>query len=75
MSGAKEEDIKNELEKAGLPRSGQVDLYDGITGLPFSRKVTVGMLYMMKLIHMVKDKMHTRSIGPYFSYHSTTIRW
>jgi DNA-directed RNA polymerase subunit beta len=65
MSGAKEEDIKNELEKAGLPRSGQVDLYDGITGLPFSRKVTVGMLYMMKLIHMVKDKMHTRSIGPY----------
>jgi len=65
LLGANENDIKEELKKAGLPESGQVTLYDGKTGLPFPKKVTVGYMYMMKLIHMVEDKIHMRSIGPY----------
>jgi len=65
LSGAKEEDIKKELKAAGLPEDGKVVLYDGITGEPFPEKVTVGYIYMMKLIHMVADKIHMRSIGPY----------
>jgi len=65
LLGATEEDIKQELKKAGLPESGQVTLYDGRTGLPFPKKITVGYIYMMKLIHMVEDKIHMRSIGPY----------
>jgi DNA-directed RNA polymerase subunit beta len=65
LSGATEEDIKAELKKAGLPEDGKVTLYDGRTGLPFSEKITVGYIYMMKLIHMVKDKVHARAIGPY----------
>ncbi len=65
LSGATEKDIKEELKKAGLPEDGKVVLYDGRTGLPFSEKITVGYIYMMKLIHMVEDKIHMRSIGPY----------
>ena len=65
LSGADERDIKEELKKAGLPEDGKVVLYDGRTGLPFSERITVGYVYMMKLIHMVEDKMHMRSIGPY----------
>jgi len=65
LLGANKEDIKKELKLAGLPESGQVTLYDGKTGLPFSRQITVGYMYVMKLIHMVDDKVHARSIGPY----------
>jgi DNA-directed RNA polymerase subunit beta len=65
FSGATEKDIKEELKKANLPENGKVTLYDGRTGLPFSEKITVGQIYMMKLIHMVEDKIHARSIGPY----------
>jgi len=65
LSGAAEKDIKSELKLAGLPEDGKVRLYDGRTGLPFPGKITVGYIYMMKLIHMVKDKIHMRSIGPY----------
>ena len=65
LLGATEKDIKAELKAAGLPEDGQVVLYDGRTGQPFPRKVTVGYIYMMKLIHMVEDKIHMRSIGPY----------
>jgi DNA-directed RNA polymerase subunit beta len=65
LSGASEEDIKKELKEAGLPKNGKVVLYDGRTGEPFEERVTVGYLYMMKLIHMVEDKIHMRSIGPY----------
>jgi len=65
LAGATENDIKEELKKAGLPEDGKMILYDGRTGLPFSEKVTVGYIYMMKLIHMVEDKIHMRSIGPY----------
>lgn len=65
LLGANKEDIKKELREAGLPESGQVTLYDGRTGLPFPRKITVGYMYVMKLIHMVDDKVHARSIGPY----------
>ncbi|HOX29846.1 MAG TPA: DNA-directed RNA polymerase subunit beta [Candidatus Paceibacterota bacterium] len=65
LSGATEQDIREELKKAGLPEDGKVVLYDGRTGLPFPNKITVGYIYMMKLIHMVEDKIHTRSIGPY----------
>ncbi|MBU3918546.1 DNA-directed RNA polymerase subunit beta [Patescibacteria group bacterium] len=65
LSGAKEEDIKEELKKAGLPEAGKIVLYDGKTGEPFLEKVTVGYMYIMRLIHMVGDKIHMRSIGPY----------
>lgn len=65
MAGATERDIKEELKKAGLSEDGKVNLYDGRTGLPFSEKITVGCIYMMKLVHMVEDKIHMRAIGPY----------
>ena len=65
LAGAKEKDIKEELKKAGLSEDGKVVLYDGQTGLSFPEKITVGCLYMTKLIHMVEDKIHMRSIGPY----------
>ncbi len=65
MAGAVEADIKQELKKAGFSEDGKMVLYDGRTGLPFSEKITVGYIYMMKLIHMVEDKIHMRSIGPY----------
>ena len=65
LSGAVEGDIKGELKKAGLPEDGKVSLYDGSTGEVFPQKVTVGVMYIMKLIHMIKDKIHMRSIGPY----------
>ncbi|MDR3156215.1 MAG: DNA-directed RNA polymerase subunit beta [Holosporaceae bacterium] len=65
FDGAQEQDIVSALEKAGLDGSGQVTLYDGRTGEPFDRKITVGCIYMLKLHHMVDDKIHARSIGPY----------
>ncbi len=65
FDGATEEDVKFYLRKAGLPEDGKVDLYDGITGDKFRNKVTVGYMYMMKLEHMVDDKIHARSTGPY----------
>ena len=65
MAGANEKDIKEELKKAGYPEDGKFVLYDGRTGLPFADKITVGYMYMIKLIHMVDDKIHMRSIGPY----------
>lgn len=65
FDGAKEEDIVHWLGKAGLDASGQVTLVDGRTGEPFDRKVTVGYIYMLKLHHLVDDKIHARSIGPY----------
>ena len=65
LLGANKEDIKVELAEAGLPLSGQSILYDGRTGQPFPKPITVGYMYMMKLIHMVDDKVHARSIGPY----------
>ena len=65
LLGANKEDIKKELKEAGLPESGQAILYDGKTGSPFPKPITVGYMYVMKLIHMVDDKVHARSIGPY----------
>ena len=65
FDGAKEEEIEQCLRRAGLPVSGQSILYDGRTGEPFHQPVTVGILYMMKLHHLVDDKIHARSIGPY----------
>ena len=65
FDGATEDEIKNMLELAGLPRSGQVELLDGRTGEPFDRPVTVGYMHMLKLHHLVDDKMHARSTGPY----------
>jgi DNA-directed RNA polymerase subunit beta len=65
FDGASETDIVAMLERAGLSPSGQVTLIDGRTGEPFDRKVTVGYIYMMKLHHLVDDKIHARSIGPY----------
>ena len=65
FDGAVEKDIVNMLEKAGLPTSGQVRLIDGRTGEYFDRPVTVGYIYILKLHHLVDDKIHARSIGPY----------
>ena len=65
FDGAKEEEIRAMLRLADLPESGQTTLYDGLTGEAFERKVTVGYMYMLKLNHLVDDKMHARSTGPY----------
>ena len=65
FDGAKEADVSEMLRKAGLDDSGQVTLFDGRTGEAFDRKVTVGYIYMLKLHHLVDDKIHARSIGPY----------
>ena len=65
FEGAKESDIKDYLGKAGLPKNGQITLCDGKTGELFDKPVTVGYVYMLKLHHLVDDKMHARSIGPY----------
>ena len=65
FDGAREGDVTTELEKAGIHSSGQSVLYDGRTGDAFDRKVTVGIIYMLKLHHLVDDKIHARSIGPY----------
>ena len=65
FDGAAEDEIKGLLELAGLPRTGQAQLYDGRTGDAFAREVTVGYMYMLKLNHLVDDKMHARSTGPY----------
>ena len=65
FDGATEEEIKDMLELAGLPRSGQIVLYDGRTGEAFDRPVTVGYMHVLKLHHLVDDKMHARSTGPY----------
>ncbi|MFW6076346.1 MAG: DNA-directed RNA polymerase subunit beta, partial [Hyphomicrobiales bacterium] len=65
FDGAREDDINLMLDQAGLDRSGQVTLFDGRTGEQFDRPVTVGYIYMLKLHHLVDDKIHARSIGPY----------
>ena len=65
FDGARETDIKELLAKAGLPESGKTPLFDGMTGEAFEQKVTVGYIYMLKLSHLVDDKIHARSIGPY----------
>ncbi|MBN1466854.1 DNA-directed RNA polymerase subunit beta [candidate division KSB1 bacterium] len=65
FDGASLAEVKEEMEKAGLPESGKIQLYDGRTGEPFDEEVTVGMIYMLKLSHLVEDKIHARSIGPY----------
>ena len=65
FDGATMDDIADKLEEAGLPRDGKAQLIDGQTGEPFDEKTTVGQIYMMKLSHLIDDKMHARSIGPY----------
>ncbi|HET7522223.1 MAG TPA: DNA-directed RNA polymerase subunit beta, partial [Bacillales bacterium] len=65
FDGANEEDVWETLEEAGLPRDGKTILYDGRTGEPFDNRVSVGVMYMIKLAHMVDDKLHARSTGPY----------
>jgi DNA-directed RNA polymerase subunit beta len=65
FDGAREDEIKDLLTEAGLPEDGKVDLYDGRTGEKFDRPVTVGVIYMLKLAHLVEDKIHARSTGPY----------
>jgi DNA-directed RNA polymerase subunit beta len=65
FDGATESEIKDMLTKANLPKTGKTRLYDGMTGQPFEQEVTVGYIYMLKLSHLVDDKIHARSIGPY----------
>ncbi len=65
FDGAAERDIKDKLTQAGLPTSGKIALHDGMTGAMFEQPVTVGYIYMLKLSHLVDDKIHARSIGPY----------
>ncbi|GAB2695741.1 DNA-directed RNA polymerase subunit beta [Paenibacillus thermoaerophilus] len=65
FDGAREDDVFDTMEEAGMQRNGKTILYDGRTGEPFEREVTVGVMYMIKLAHMVDDKIHARSTGPY----------
>ncbi|HKL48087.1 MAG TPA: DNA-directed RNA polymerase subunit beta, partial [Desulfuromonadales bacterium] len=65
FEGVPEDKIKTEMDRAGFPTSGQMTLCDGKTGIPFQEKVTVGIMYILKLHHLVDDKIHARSIGPY----------
>ncbi|MFH1381004.1 MAG: DNA-directed RNA polymerase subunit beta, partial [Candidatus Omnitrophota bacterium] len=65
FDGAREIEVKKELKTAGIPEDGKVTVYDGLTGKPFDQRVTIGYIYMLKLIHLVDDKIHARSIGPY----------
>ena len=65
FDGASEKEIKSMLDLAGLPTSGQTTLYDGRTGDAFERPVTIGYMYMLKLNHLIEDKMHARSTGSY----------
>jgi len=65
FSGSNEEEIRQQLTAAGLPESGQTVLFDGMTGIPFEQQVTIGGMYMLKLHHLVDDKIHARSTGPY----------
>ena len=65
FNGVSDETISDELEKAGIDRNGRVQLYDGLTGEPFNEKTSVGVMHMIKLHHMVEDKIHARSTGPY----------
>jgi DNA-directed RNA polymerase subunit beta len=65
FDGAREAEIRHLLEVAGLPSAGKVTLFDGMTGEEFAQQVTVGYIYMLKLSHLVDDKIHARSIGPY----------
>src|SRR6185369_4774001 len=65
FAGATPEEIKEELKKAGHSEDGKMQLFDGRTGEPFEQKTAVGYMYILKLDHMVEDKIHMRSIGPY----------
>ncbi|MDR9419114.1 MAG: DNA-directed RNA polymerase subunit beta [Gracilimonas sp.] len=65
FDGASMDEVREQLREAGLPEDGRVKLYDGRTGEPFAQKTTVGQIYMLKLNHLIQDKMHARSIGPY----------
>ncbi|GFP26177.1 DNA-directed RNA polymerase subunit beta, partial [Candidatus Hakubella thermalkaliphila] len=65
FDGATEEEVRQALVRAGLPDTGKAYLYDGRTGDKFDHKITVGYIYMMKLLHLVDDKIHARSTGPY----------
>jgi len=65
FDGANSDEIKQSLREESLPESGKITLYDGTTGEPFDEPITVGYIYMMKLSHLVDDKIHARSIGPY----------
>ena len=65
FNGVPDETISDELEKAGIARDGRVQLYDGLTGEPFNERTSVGVMHMLKLHHMVEDKIHARSTGPY----------
>jgi DNA-directed RNA polymerase subunit beta len=65
FDGAREAEIRHLLEVAGLPHAGKINLFDGMTGVMFDQPVTVGYIYMLKLSHLVDDKIHARSIGPY----------
>lgn len=65
LAGATEDEIKGELRAAGIPEDGKIEVYDGLSGEKFRQKITVGVAYIMKLNHLVEDKIHMRSIGPY----------
>ena len=75
FDGATVEEIAEYCDKAGLPTFGHTYLYDGETGERFHQKATVGVIYMIKLHHMVDDKMHARSIGPYSLNYTAAVGW
>ena len=65
FDGANDDDVWSTIEEAGMARDGKTVLYDGRTGEPFDNRISVGVMYMLKLAHMVDDKLHARSTGPY----------
>src|SRR5690625_6422789 len=74
FDGATYEQVQEELRKAGLPEDGRVHLYDGHTGKKMDQKTTIGYMYMLKLNHLVEDKMHARSIGPRSEEHTSELQ-
>ena len=75
FDGASQDEIEEYIQEAKLPSLGQTYLFDGETGDRFHQQATVGVIYMLKLSHMVDDKMHARSIGPYSPYYPAAARW
>ena len=75
FDGANDDDVWSTIEEAGMARDGKTVLYDGRTGEPFDNRISVGVMYMLKLAHMVDDKLHASFYWTILTCYTTTIRW
>ena len=75
FDGLSNEELASVMEEANMTKDGKQVLYDGQTGQPFDERISVGVMYMIKLAHMVDDKLHARATGPYSTSNSAAIRW